>query len=212
VLHFSAGEAAAEAAGEREDISPYIRARSQFRHAGAGYELDTAFSLPDFDTVGHGLSLQMDLLSNLSAIGSALVWNPGQGHVPAFLVSRTSAGMTGLCLAGRDALECEISRRNVARLGCRPLEVITAASEACLPDAFAGKGFDILCAAPHPVPRVPWQAALRESARALLKPGGRLCAAGTSTEIHRFLDHTSGFRLLASVKHHGFRSVLLTRN
>jgi 16S rRNA (guanine1207-N2)-methyltransferase len=214
VVHFSAGDADAESAGEAagDDISPYIRARSPFTHAGTDYELDTAFSLPDFDTAGHGLSLQMDLLANLSGVGSALVWNPGQGHVPAFLVSRTGAGMTGLCLAGRDALECEISRRNVTRLGCTQLGVKTAASEACLPDAFAGKSFDILCAAPHPVPRVPWQAALRESALALLRPGGRLCVAATSTEIHRFLDRTSGFRLLSSVKRHGFRAVLMQRN
>jgi SAM-dependent methyltransferase len=209
VLHFSTGNANPTVV-EQEDLGPYIRARSSFAHRGTAYELETAFSLPDFDTMGHGLSLQLELISDLSGVADVLVWNPGQGHVPAFLFSRQT-GLTGLSIASRDALECEITRRNMTLRGLTPVAVRTAPSEICLPEAFAGRRFDLLCAEPHPTPRVPWQAALRESAFALLKAGGRLCISGTSTEIHRFLDQTSGFRLLATAKHAGFRAAVLAR-
>ena len=209
VLHFAKGTAA-PAAATREDLGPYIRARSTFAHEGTAYELETAFSLPDFDIVGHGLSLQLELLSDITGMGNVLVWNPGQGHLPAFLVSRQT-GLTGLSIASRDSLECEITGRNMKRLGQPPLLVKSVASDGCLAEAFAGRSFDLLCANPHPVPRVPWQAGLRTSAIALLKTGGRLCVSGTSTEIHRFLEQAAGLRLLASRKHYGFRAAILAR-
>ncbi len=209
VLHFGRG-AASPTAVERDDLGPYIRARNQFAHAGTSYELETAFSLPDFDTIGYGLSLQMELLGDSSGAESVLVWNPGQGHIPAWLCKRLPR-RAAISIASRDSLECEITRRNMTALERPPLAATAVAAEGSLAEAFAGTSYDLLCAAPHPVPRVPWQPGVKESALALLNAGGRLCVAASSTEIHRFLEQAAGLRVVASVKRFGFRAVMLVR-
>ena len=77
--------------------------------------------------------------------------------------------------------------------------------------AFPEGSFDLLIAAPHPIPRVPWQGELARSATALLAPGGELLVVGTSTEMHRFMDQNHGLRPRISRKHAGFRAAILRK-
>ena len=208
-LHFS-GDTTEPTAVGREDLEPYIRARAGFAQAGTRYELSTVYSLPDFDTVGYGLSLSMELLADCAGGKRILVWNPGQGHLPVWLSTRQMRTRE-IAIASRDCLECEITRRNMAAIG-RPLRAAVAVpAEASLPEAFAGTSYDLLCAAPHPVPRAPWHRGLLASSLVLLSPGGRLCVTATSTEIHRFLEQAEGLSVVASLKHAGFRAVMLAR-
>ncbi len=212
VFHFSAGSFAEERDVDREDLSPYLRGRRQFQRNGIEYSLETVFSLPDFDTLGHDLELCFDLLHARRAAAApqaaAAFWNPGQGHLPAAF--RCLAGADpSIHIAGRDSLECRITARNLSSAGAAPSGTFLLHSEQELGQAFPEHSLDLLVAMPKPVPRTPWQADLAEAARRLLKPGGELLLAASSTEMHRFLQGSAGLALIASKKRERFRAALL---
>lgn len=211
VIHFRAGSARRETDAQREDLSPYIRAASRFTPDGFSYSLQTAYSLPDFDALGHALELSFEVLKDAAAAGHVLVWNPGQGHLPAGLLARPAQEISSLAIASRDFLQCAIAALNVASPGMPPLRIRALCSEADLGAAFPEGSFDLLIAAPHPIPRVPWQGELARSAAALLAPGGELLVVGTSTEMHRFMDQNHGLRPRISRKHAGFRAAILRK-
>jgi SAM-dependent methyltransferase len=215
VLHFRAGAGTAEAVagpsdtGPSDSLEPYIRLTTPFTAPGAAYELQTAWSLPDFDTVGHAVSLAFDALSEITLKGDVLFWNPGQGHLPAFMLARLANAVSGISLASRDFLQLAATEHNLRGFGRSARRVSAVASESGLRHAFADASFDFLCAMPQPIPRAPWQANLAEAARGLLRPGGRVLVVSKSTEIHRFLEYTHGLQLVRSKKRYGERVVVL---
>jgi 16S rRNA G1207 methylase RsmC len=211
VFHFRAGPARRETAAQREDLLPYIRTASRFVSPGFSYSLQTAHSLPDFDTLGYAIELALDVLREAAISGRILAWNPGQGHLPVGLVSKTGKEISSVALASRDALQCEITALNLSSSGRAPETVRPLCSEAELAAAFPEGGFDAVIAAPQPIPRVPWQAELASVSAGLLKPRGVLLVVGTSTDMHRFLDQRHGLILQVSRKHAGFRAVLLRK-
>jgi hypothetical protein len=71
---------------------------------------------------------------------------------------------------------------------------------------------DFFCAAPHPIPRVPWQSEMAEAAAAIVKRRGMLFIISTSTESHRFLASLRGWQLIESRKQFGYRALLLKRS
>jgi SAM-dependent methyltransferase len=212
VLHFRFDGPPAPAPESRDGLVPYIRTEQSFSHRGTSYWLRTAWSLPDFDTLSHSLELSFDLLSGVGVGGQMLVWNPGQGHIPSFLLARDSNSITCTSLAGRDALELAITERALHAGGHVVGEVRAAPTPAALASIMARESVDFFAAAPQTIPRVRWHAELRDAAVFLLKPGGRLFLVSTSTEIHRFLEESGGLRLVASRKRLGHRAALLQRS
>jgi predicted RNA methylase len=211
VLHFRSGaESSAERSGS-ESIAPYIRTKRTFSPPDTCYELETAWSLPDFDVLGYALSLSFDMLRTVPVRGELLVWNPGQGHWPAYLLEQHARAISGITLAGRDSLELEISNHNLRARGKEADLVRALPSEIGLIDLLPRGSVDFFCAAPHPIPRVPWQPEMAEAAAWIVKPGGRLHLVTTSTEAHRLLETVRGWRLLESRKRFGYRALLLER-
>jgi SAM-dependent methyltransferase len=211
VLHFRFDGPPAPVPESRDGLVPYIRTEQSFSHKGTSYWLRTAWSLPDFDTLSHSLELSFDLLSGVGVGGEMLVWNPGQGHIPAFLLARDSNSITGTTLAARDALELAITERALRAGGHAVREVRAAPTMSVLPSMLARESQDFFAAVPQTIPRVRWHPELRDAALALLKPGGRLFLVSSSTEIHRFLEESRALRLLDSRKRLGHRAVLLQR-
>jgi protein-L-isoaspartate O-methyltransferase len=211
VFHFRAGAAETETDAQREDLSPYVRAAARFTPDGFSYSLRTAYSLPDFDVLGHALTVSFDVLKQAAPARRVLVWNPGQGHLPAGLLSRPGWKAPSLAIASRDTLECAMAEMNLSAAGYAPASVRSVCSEAELRGAFPEGSFDLIIAAPHPIPRVPWQAALARAAEVLLRAGGELLVSGTSTEVARFMDQNLGVRPRISRKHAGYRAALLRK-
>ncbi len=211
VIHFRAGAAGAETDAKREDLSPYIRTAVRFTPDGFSYWLRTAYSLPDFDALGHAVALSFDVLKQAAPARRVLVWNPGQGHLPTGLLSRPRGKSSSLSIASRDTLECAIAEMNLSAAGSPPASVHRICSEAELRKGFPEGSFDLILASPHPVPRVPWQAELAQSARVLLRSGGELLVACTSTEVARFMDQKLGLRPGVSRRYAGFRAALLRK-
>jgi len=210
-LHFRPGEPSSAGSLPPPDLAPYIRGRQAFSAPEVSYEIETAWSLPDFDTLGYSLSLSFDALRVQPVKGELLVWNPGQGHIAAYLLRRHARAISGISLASRDSLELEITRRNLQTFGREPRVAGPAPSEIGLLDILPPASVDFLVASPHPIPRVPWQTEMAEAAAVLVKPGGFLFVVTTSTEAHRFLDDLHGWRLVESRKQLGHRALLLKR-
>ena len=240
VFHFAAGSAPRETDAAREDLAPYVRASASFFRGQRTCILETAHSLPDFDTLGHDIELALDVLEILPGDRSVLFWNPGQGHLPAAAALSLAlpgpalpgpaapgpaapgpaapgpaapgpAAPPSVAIASRDCLECAITSRNLTRIGVPPASIHCVGSEAEIGGIVPPDSVDLLIAVPHPVPRVPWQADLAGSAMRVLKPGGRLLAVGTSTEIHRLLAQAGKLMPAEGKKRQGFRAVLLKK-
>jgi len=208
-LHFRLAEPSSVGMLLAPDLAPYIRGRQVFSAPEVIYEIETAWSLPDFDTLGYSLALSLDVLRTQPVKGEILVWNPGQGHIAAYLLRRHARAISGVSLASRDSLELEITRRNLRTFGREPRAAGSVPSEIGLLEILPRASIDFLYAAPHPIPRVPWQPEMAEAAAVLVKPGGFLFIVSTSTEAHRFLDDLHGWRLVESRKQLGHRALLL---
>jgi SAM-dependent methyltransferase len=210
VLHFRAGASpTSEQAGGL--LEPYLRGRQAFSHEEVSWQADTAWSLPDFDTLGYRVQLALELAAGAKVGEDVLFWNPGQGHLPLGILAMKGRGVKRVRLASRDALELAITERNLGAAGWGTAGSSLLPFEARLKEAAPAGSIDFLCAVPHPVPRVPWQGDLAECAAEILKPGARLLVTGTSTELHRFLETARGFAAAESRKLYGFRAALLTR-
>lgn len=208
VIHFGAGQAGPETDDERQDLSPYIRTSARFSTGDSGYSLQTAYSLPDFDTLGYAVELSLGVLAEAASAPAVLVWNPGQGHLPVGLLSQHGRTISSFSIAGRDGLECAITALNLSSIGRTPARVAALPSEADLAVAFPGESFDLLIASARPIPRAPWQADLAAAAARLVKKGGELFVVGSSTDLHRYLDQKNSFQLKSSRKLYGFRAVI----
>lgn len=247
------GNAGREGAFPPDPLAPYLRGRFAFQAEGIPYELDTAWNLPDFDTLGYDTGLALRLAGGLSLppladpapggggqAGSgahlggappgsaassgaerggparALVWNPGQGHVPVHLALR-AAGRS-LVLAGRDLLALKVSERNLAGRGVAGLELLHRSLLPDLPPDLA-ESCSLLVMFPDEDPAVRWEETILAEGAAFLAEGGALILAASSTSVQRALHARArrtgpgaGFRLLASSRNRGRRAVLLERS
>ncbi len=219
VVHFrpgalgpsAGGSADSPEAGPVEDLEPYIRGQAEFRHGGTSYRLQTVYSLPEFDTQDYGTSLAIDILGSFHTAGQVLVWNPGQGHLPVYLAAKKGNAVKAIHLASVDSLELAVTGRNLRWLGIGPASATPLPFEHELQEKFPAGQMDLISAVPHPVPKAGWQRGLSEAAERLLRPGGGLLVAGSSTEIHRYLQQQQGCRLVESRKLYGHRAVLLRK-
>ena len=209
VLHFRLIGKTSTPASKPEDLSPYLRTRSAFIRRGVDYSLETAYNLPDFDTIGHVTALAQDVVAAVKTNGKVLLWNPGQGHLPVFVQGVHGRGVSSLSLAARDCLELEISARNLAAAGRTAVASRPVASEAGLGERFEKGSFDFILAVPHPVPKSPWSEDLVAAAQTLLRSGGSLLVAASSTDVFRVLEKARAFRVLESRKRLGCRAVIL---
>jgi hypothetical protein len=192
-------------------LSPYMRARQKFSAGDVDYELETAFNLPDFDTIGYGVKLAQEVLQRAAIKGKAVFWNPGQGHLPVFVETRRPLGFDSVMIAGRDALELAITERNLSAAGRQAVKTLLLPTDASLAETVEAGSIDLLCAVLRPVPKAPWPADLVISAEAILRKGGALLALGESTEVFRVLGFCRNFKVLESKKRFGHRAVLLQR-
>ena len=196
----------------QESLAPYLRKRQRFSTGTIEYELETAYNLPDFDTLGYAAELAQEVLPPAAIKGKALFWNPGQGHLPVYAETKRPGGFTTVRLAGRDALEMAISERNLLSAGRKGVQTFLVATEAGMAETVGAESIDMLCAFARAVPKAPWNFDLVQSAEKLLCPGGLFLVAGESTEVFRVLDLCRGFKLQDSRKKFGFRAALLQRH
>jgi len=102
----------------------YDRMRETFSAGGLEYPMQAARGLPEFDSLGYKTQLLMEEMGNIrdSAIESALVFNPGQGHIPVVLWKLIKPKK--MILVDRDLLALRFSRNNLAMNQCPDESII----------------------------------------------------------------------------------------
>jgi hypothetical protein len=196
-----------QAPADPEELAPYIRGNLAFQSCGRRLDLKTVYGLPGFDTLSHATEAMLELVKGFPPSGRTLVWNPGQGVVPAVL----AAGACTLTLGSRDLLQLVIGARNLS-----PHQ----AERRHLPSpAWLDESFENLVLFPDPEPNAAER--LASCCSRLLSPGGRLYLAADSTRAGRFLralralrpqGAERGLRLISSKKFRGTRAVLACRD
>ncbi len=99
--------------------SPYRRGIERFAWGRQEYSIATAWGLPEFDTRALATDLVLrdcESLGGGSGLRRALVWNPGQGHIPV-LLARVAAPPAALTIASRDLLALATTRTNLEQNG-----------------------------------------------------------------------------------------------
>ena len=202
VFHFRGGETAAPA----DPLAPYRRDRVRFKAPHVHYALETAYGLPQFDSLGFGTAVAFEALKSAASDGRVLVWNPGQGHLPVYLHRRFGKSITHLTLAGRDLLSLQISRRNLLAQGIAE----TAVAIAHLPDFTAVTGqYEFIATFPDADAGAPWPKRVPAHAADLLVENGRVLITAKTAFLTRLLPHRGRLTVRANKKRHGFRAVLL---
>ena len=191
-------------------LGAYLRGETELRYGGQRVRLQTAWGLPDFDTVPYALRAA-EPLSRIpdQHAGTELVWNPGQGLAACRLACpAATAGKAPAITAGsRDLLQVEITRHNLRRAGITA-DGVHAPSIA---DARTiGRRFSGIVAA-HADTDGPWWRWIAEAVDGLLEPAGRLLLTAGSTPVERALRGLTGFAKLADRRRRGFRAVMLER-
>lgn len=164
---------------------------------GLRFTMQTVRGVPEFDELSHQTELLLSALQKKAEraakpIGHALLFNPGQGHVPVALW-KLFAPQT-MNLAGRDLLALRASARNLAANGC-PTEQFTLSCQAGLPpddSAAADLILGILDDGEGPQANY----ALIKEAAPRLAPQGELMVAGASTTITRLEKRIKREKLL----------------
>jgi SAM-dependent methyltransferase len=197
VYHYGfapAGFAASDAASD--PLALFERGSIETSFRGVEYRLRTAYSLPEFDTLGYHTELIAErLLSLRRPPRHLLVFNPGQGHLPVLAWKHLEPERVSL--AGRDLLALRYSRANTIASGC-PAERLQLLHEVRVEP---GEMEDVDLAVAVLRERQP--AAVSEfEIRALaagLRPRGRLLVGGTSTAVTRLESAFARDRVLRIV-------------
>lgn len=190
-------------------LGAYLRGETELRYGGQRVRLQTAWGLPDFDTVPYALRAAEPLVRADQLGPRVLVWNPGQGLAACRLACpAATAGKAPAITAGsRDLLQVEITRHNLRRAGITA-DGVHAPSIA---DARTiGRRFSGIVAA-HADTDGPWWRWIAEAVDGLLEPAGRLLLTAGSTPVERALRGLTGFAKLADRRRRGFRAVMLER-
>jgi 16S rRNA (guanine1207-N2)-methyltransferase len=163
----------------------YRRKDIKMRLDDLAYEMETAYGLPEFDSLSYDSEMIIKELKKNGENGSksAAVLNPGQGHVAVALWKLVRPGR--IRLIDRDLLALRYSRLNLIRNGCPP-EQIKLYHQVGLETDDKEK-IDLFTGVLREEGKEANRLTVRQ-AGAKLAPGGRIIVAAGSTAITRLVD------------------------
>jgi 16S rRNA G1207 methylase RsmC len=123
---FSGAQVVGELPPSAVERGIYYRHALNFHFGRVDYPMDTAFGLPDFDSLGNENEMLFSTLKNIprKAYPSTLVFNPGQGHAAVMVWKLFQPGW--FLLVDRDLLALKVSRHNLVLNNCPAERVQTS--------------------------------------------------------------------------------------
>jgi ubiquinone/menaquinone biosynthesis C-methylase UbiE len=184
-------------------LAPYVRGSFDFKRNEVSYRIESVYGVPEFDNLGYETALGMDALKKITVTGEALVVNPGQGHVPVYLLLSKKNRIARLRVASRDLLSLLVTKQNAQEATGVAVESLHIPS------------LDVL-EGPFDFAYVNYEKEVIEDAHELLAQNlarvigknGDLLLVGKSTFLFRFTAASEGvFRIVGDEKDKGFRCV-----
>jgi 16S rRNA G1207 methylase RsmC len=186
VFHYRFRDDALDAPGSgQQGLDVYRRSEGAIEVRGHDYPIETAYGLPEFDTIAFPTGLLAAALEGKDGepVRRALVVNPGQGHVPVALWKLF--GPEGVVLAGRDLLELRYSRKNLLASGMPEERISVAHQVGALVDE--AQPVDLIAVRLNGGDGPEMLEALIRDVSSQVRPGGRVVVAGGSTAIARLV-------------------------
>ena len=153
------------------------------------------------------------LASGVPSPQTVLVWNPGQGHLPVWLM-RASAAVTAtkteqrprFTLLSRDALQLLAARANLCRHGI-PKEAVALHHQAALHRTTSGHDLALL----HPDDDLPTTArdGIFSELEPLVNPSGHVVLYGGAPSIAPLLARRRPFTLVRETRRRALRVAIL---
>jgi len=201
-------------ADDYDGLGPYGRGTCAFTLRGTGYSLRAVRGLPDFDSPGYGTELAARILEDQPRAegSSAVVLNPGQGHVPLYLA--LALGYRDQILAGRDLLGLRASARALgeANAACSAFHIALPSGLGAETARVGATPPRLVVAFPEDAPGYPWCETAAETAVSLLAPGGRFIVCARSSLLADMgKRRPAGMRTVADKKEKGFRAIAYER-
>ena len=202
------------AAAPAAALAAYWRHRGDVAVAGLSYPLATVYGLPDFDTPSHLTQLTAALLQRSAlptaapAACSILAWNPGQGHLPAWLARRApERGGLRFTLVSRDALQLLAARANLIGNGVGE-SALTLRHELGLQHG-AAPAHDLALLRPDDDLSAAARRALPARLAPLLRPAGQVVLYGGAPAIAPLLARRRPLTLVRESRRRALRAALL---
>ena len=195
VFHYRFSDGVLDPPGSgRQGLEVYRRGEGSIEVRGHDYPIETAYGLPEFDTIAYPTGLLAAALEGRDgeSVRRALVVNPGQGHVPVALWKLF--GPDEVVLAGRDLLELRYSRKNLLASGMSEERISVAHQVGALVDD--AKPVDLIAVRLMGGDGPEVLEALIRDASSHVRPGGRVVVAGGSTAIARLVKLLGGNKAL----------------
>jgi len=163
----------------------YQRDSTTFHHASIKYTMQTAYGLPEFDTLSYSTELVLNTLQDIKKpeIRRIVVLNPGQGHVPVVLDKLFRP--PSITLFDRDLLALRYSSKNLDYNGF-PINSISCYHRIGI-GMDRGEKADIVVIVLREEGLVADKITVQQAA-GLLAVGGTMCISGSSTAITRLVD------------------------
>jgi 16S rRNA G1207 methylase RsmC len=176
------------------DAGLYRRGSMAANAGGSPYTLETAYGLPEFDSVGFQSELLLKALADPGspAVERALLFNPGQGHVPVALWKLTKPG--SIALVDRDLLALRYSTKNLVLNGCPEGRITTSHQVGTVMDGM--RPIDLVAGVLRGGEEVAEHALIVEQGARELLFAGHVLVAGGSTAITRLLKQLRSARRL----------------
>jgi len=189
--------------GESEPVIPdrssiergvYHRENVTMRPEGLEYAMQTAYGLPEYDSLSHGSEMLFKALKDIRGrnIKHAVVYHPGQGHTAAALWKLFRP--ESIALVDRDLLALRYTQLNLVLNGCPP-EHISTSHRVGIASQNREKADLVIGAVREEEGRNASILTLRQAAGALAEDGMIILAAG-STAITRLVAYVESQNLL----------------
>ena len=199
--------------------APYRRHHAEMTLAGASYELQTCYGLPDFDRPSHlveltAATMQRRLLASTAPAPEAiLVWNPGQGHLPVWLSRAFAAAPDSdagsrlrLTMVSRDALQLLAACANLCLHGV-PHDTVALHHQVAMHTTSGSHDLALL----YPDGDLPAAArdGLFSKVAPLMNPGGTVVLFGGAPAIAPLLGRRRPFTLVREARRRALRVAIL---
>lgn len=164
----------------------YHRNNLTISFRGLTYDMETAYGLPEFDSLDYRSQLLMAGMNSIkeTTIRRVLAFNPGQGHVPVALWKLLRPN--NVILADRDLLSLRYSRKNLVLNGC-PAEYIDLSHQVGI-GLENGQQVDLIIGTLREKEGTRAIASLIEQITEQLSPGRTALLSASSTAVTRLVN------------------------
>ena len=211
------------------NMDPYKRLNKNYELSGISYTLKTVYGLPSFDSVSiNEKLLSISIFKTLKSltcelnIKSFFIWNPGQGHLPIWIINllmnkfsvqsnqEYNLKKLNISLASRDALQLLNVSKNLQDLGILSNQIQIYHSHSLLQTTNKNT-YDLVILQPEKTLNSDHDKAIIPSIKHMLGSKTILAISGPAQNILRISSNHKELNLIKSTKRNGIKTQIFQK-